>query len=141
MRSMRNSCLALVLAALAACAGGDKPAEPVWGKAPCAHCGMIVGDRRFAAQLVTEDGERLFFDDVGCMLDAEAEGRVRAPVRHRWVRVAEGEGGWIPAESARYRGGFRTPMDSGFGAVAVAEAGDLDWAAMRAEHARGRDHQ
>ncbi|MEM3053507.1 MAG: hypothetical protein QXJ47_04040, partial [Candidatus Caldarchaeum sp.] len=33
----------------------------------CSYCGMEIRDRRFAAVLVV-NGEKLFYDDVGCMM-------------------------------------------------------------------------
>ncbi len=107
----RRSALSLLGAAIVlACSRTDGPREPVWGKEPCAHCRMLVGDRRYAAQVLHE-GERRFFDDVGCMvLWLEERG---APSDPAWVRDANGPG-WLDARSARYVGGKATPMDFGF---------------------------
>lgn len=86
----------------------DAPADPVWGKEPCAHCRMLVGDRRFAAQAVA-GGDRLYFDDIGCFV---LWARERTPAR-AWVRDAEHDR-WLEASAARYASGARTPMDFGF---------------------------
>lgn len=94
-----------------ACERTDRPVDPVWGKEPCSHCAMLVGDRRFAAEIVV-NGERRFFDDIGCYVLWTSE-HPRAKVEHAWVREAE-EGRWIDASSARYVQGARTPMDFGF---------------------------
>jgi hypothetical protein len=91
---------------LAACASGLEPADPVWGKEPCSHCMMLVSEREPAAQLISADGTRRFFDDVGCMV-AFSEG---GPPKARWVHLGDG---WVPAETARYAPA-RTPMDFGF---------------------------
>jgi copper chaperone NosL len=114
---MRRAVLLLAVAALAlaACSESDGPIEPVWGKQPCAHCAMILSDRRFGAQLVTGKGERLFYDDIGCMvLDIDQRG-LRAP--RAWVRDAQ-TGLWLGAPTARYVAGAHTPMDFGFEARA-----------------------
>ncbi len=110
---------------VAACARSDRPEEPVWGKQPCAHCAMLVSDKRYAAQ-ATMDGERRFFDDIGCMV-LWADER-RAPPHPAWVRDAE-QGTWVDARGARYAEGAKTPMDFGFEARA---AGGLAWDEMRA---------
>lgn len=110
-----------------ACTKTDEPTDPVWGKEPCAHCRMLVGDKRYAGQVVT-NGDRKFFDDVGCMVtwlaDAKAE-RV-------WVRDALANR-WLEAKSARYVEGAKTPMDFGFEARAE---GGIGWDEMREAIAR-----
>src|SRR3569832_132166 len=43
--------------------------QPIaWNHQPCAHCQMLIGDPRHAAQLVTDEGDILSFDDPGCAL-------------------------------------------------------------------------
>jgi copper chaperone NosL len=39
----------------------------VWDKESCGECGMAVSDQRFAAQLQTDDGQVINFDDPGCL--------------------------------------------------------------------------
>lgn len=105
----------LALCLVAGCVEADGPAEPVWGKQACAYCVMILSDRRFGAQLVTESGDRLYFDDVGCMvlaIDERALGTPRA-----WVRDATA-GRWLDARAARYVSPAPSPMDFGFEARA-----------------------
>ena len=113
----RRLCLFTLLVAagslsLSSCSRGEGPEEPVWGKQACAHCAMIVGDKRYAAQVVL-GGERSHFDDVGCMI-AFVEKRGSRPER-AWVRD-EAHDGWLESERARYRRGAKTPMDYGFAA-------------------------
>lgn len=112
MKTGRRDVLALALGLGLALAIGceklDTPADPVWGKEPCAHCRMLVGDRRFAAQAVAS-GDRLYFDDIGCFVLWAKE----HPPARAWVRDAEHER-WLEASGARYASGARTPMDFGF---------------------------
>lgn len=112
----RRSALALLAAALAivACKQSDVATEPVWGKEPCAHCKMLVSDKRYAAQLVDDAGEHRFFDDVGCMV-LFMEGK--KPPERAWAREST-VGTWIDARTAKYMHGARTPMDFGFEARA-----------------------
>ena len=86
---------------------------------------MLVSNPRFAAQLVTNDGEAHYFDDVGCLAAYLAE-RVNV-TSQAWLRDERGR--WLKAEGARFEGGAKTPMDYGF---QIAEAGSLDWIAVRA---------
>ena len=119
----------LVLPAIAVfwgCAAADKPAEPVWGRQACAHCAMLLSDRRFGAQLVDAQGERQFFDDPGCMV-LFIEERGIQPTR-AWVRDAATER-WLDARAARYAASAPSPMDFGFEARA---ADGVEWDALRA---------
>ncbi len=132
---LRRTLLGWALLAGAACSNADAPAEPVWSKQPCDHCTMIVSDRRYAAQLVW-DGDRRFFDDVGCMvlwMEEHAASGARA-----WVRDPLA-GTWIDARSARYATGAKTPMDYGFEARTD---GPVGWEAVRDQvSARARREQ
>lgn len=102
--------LLMLMLASVACADPKQAKDPVWGKEPCAHCKMIVGEPRHAAQLTTHDGERLFFDDVGCMaLEASKRG---AKVDQLWVR--SDANAWVPARATKYRKGAKTPMNFGY---------------------------
>ena len=128
---IRALCISVLVAGaalgLAACRGADAPEEPVWGKQPCAHCAMVIGDRRYAAQLIAEDGTRSQFDDVGCMIAYVQAHKIG--VLRSWVR-AEDRDAWLDAERARYHAGARTPMDYGFAASAK---GSLSFEQVRHE--------
>ena len=112
----RRRALAVLVAALAvvACRQSDVATEPVWGKEPCAHCKMLVSDKRYAAQLVDDAGEHRFFDDVGCMV-LFMEGK--KPPERAWARESTA-GLWVDARTVKYVQDARTPMDFGFEARA-----------------------
>ena len=103
----------VVVASLTACENMSTPDEPVWGKQPCAHCAMIVTDKRHAAQIVTSD-ERKFFDDIGCMIGWIHDRKVEP--QKSWVRDTTSDT-WVESSRARYVSGAHTPMDSGFEAT------------------------
>jgi hypothetical protein len=67
-------------------------------------------------------GERLFFDDPGCLASYELE---HAAPKHAWV-LSEGQ--WLETGAARFDTGARTPMDYGFEAR---HDGKLDWIAVK----------
>lgn len=122
----RRAFLQLATCALvAACTSTDAAVEPVWGKQPCAHCAMVMSDKRFGAQLVNDGSDRHYFDDVGCMVAFMETRKVRT-VR-TWARDAE-TGRWLDARSARYVPGATSPMDYGFEARAN---GGVGWDEMR----------
>src|SRR6185436_17764415 len=59
----------VILACAAACRSiPDAPTAIAYDREACAHCHMLIGDPRYAAQLVTEAGDVLDFDDPGCAL-------------------------------------------------------------------------
>ena len=102
--------------------------EPIaWDREACAHCRMQVGEPRFAAQLQTEEGRTLNFDDVGCLLKfLEAEHpRVHATYVHHFQQDR-----WLPLQGAGFIEVGRTPMGYDLGAVDADAPGahDLPWA-------------
>jgi hypothetical protein len=120
---MRVAAISMACVALAACESADRPIDPVWGKEACGSCAMLVSDPMHAAQLGTQEGKRVFFDDVGCMA-AYVQERNITPA-HMWVRDASGH--WIDARTAKYQSGARTPMDYG---LVVSSNGTLDFSAV-----------
>jgi len=91
------------------------PVDPHWGKQPCSHCAMLVSTPRYAAQGMRANGDRLYFDDVGCMVTWERDHH--EAFTHAW---AHDEGAsWQPVQTARFHPGETTPMDFGFAAVAA----------------------
>jgi copper chaperone NosL len=108
----------LVPMALGACGKADRAEDAVWGKQPCAHCKMVLSEPRHAAQALDSDGDRLFFDDLGCLLEHERNRGAELP--RAWVKNEQGA--WMDARRARYATGARTPMNYGY---TSSEAGPL----------------
>ena len=100
----------LMLALLLACTISTQPEDPVWNKQACDHCKMLVSDKRYAASSLDARGQRLFFDDIGCMVAHESD---HPPVKAHWVRD-EASGSWVEADKAFFRPGASTPMDFGY---------------------------
>lgn len=121
VRAVRGVLVAAALL-LAACEATDQPKEPVWGKQACEHCAMVLSDPEHGAQVVTTTGERLYFDDVGCLVAWMLEHPEAAA--HRWVHTADTRT-WIAPEAVRFEARDHTPM--GFGFVAVTGSGRLAW--------------
>jgi copper chaperone NosL len=136
-----------IAAMLAACGRSNLPdglAETKWDRDTCTRCGMVLSDRRFAAQAKGGPQERNFkFDDIGCAvfwLKDQSWGREAAT--RIWVTDLSSRGDdvkWLDAKKAQYLGGKTSPMGYNFGAVAMAQPGSLDFETMR-EHvlAKGR---
>lgn len=107
-----RAALAVLASLLVSCAEKPpQPQDPYWGKQACAHCAMLVSEKAPAAQAVLKNGQRKFFDDVGCLVAWEA--REHPEVVARWVRGPNAEG-WVDPAQARFAEGQPTPMDYGF---------------------------
>jgi copper chaperone NosL len=109
--------------------------QPIdWHKQPCAHCQMLIGEPRHAAQLITRDGEVLSFDDPGCALQYVNE---RSPQIHRlWFHHGHDQR-WLTAEKVGFAVGGNTPMGFGLVAVDLSTPGALDITAAQAHVRRG----
>lgn len=112
--------------------GGGLPdtVQPIaWSRQPCAHCQMLIGEPRSAAQLITTAGEVRSFDDPGCALRYLAEAR---PALHRmWFHHAHTDR-WLPIAEVGFLTGGTTPMGSGLLAVEASTPGALSVEAARA---------
>jgi hypothetical protein len=108
----------VVAALLRAAAPPAGPVEPAWDRVACARCHMLVTDPAFAAQLHTERGEVLFFDDPGCLLLHRAESAETEPGAAAWFHDSAGPR-WLPEAEARFVPAPETPMGHGFAAVAT----------------------
>lgn len=116
--SLRNRLprLCLLLGLLAACSSADAPVDPVWGKQACAHCAMLVSDKAHGAQALDERGERLYFDDLGCLIAWAA--KHPQPHPKHWVRRADTQDWGVP-EQTKYVRSAHSPMDFGFQGVSA----------------------
>ena len=90
---------------------------------------MLISEPRFAAQLDTQDGEVLSFDDPGCLL-AELATRP-AGYRALWFHHLH-EDRWLDAAQVAFQPGERTPMGYGLGAVDAGTKGALSLDQARA---------
>lgn len=129
--------LATTLPFITACSRdpGHGPGEVHWDRDTCKRCNMSVSDRHYAAQIRGGPKREAFkFDDIGCALFWLQEQNIP------WADAADTEiwvndfrsGAWLDARKAHYLPDKTTPMAYGFGAVAQAEAGSIDFASMKA---------
>ena len=123
---------AIALALVAGCAPPENgPVRIAWGRDACQHCGMAIGDERFAAQVRRGPRDVARFDDFGCAMVWLEEHGGPDTASEIWTRD-EDRREWIDARRAYYRTGRGTPMGYGLGAVAGAEPGAIDFEAARA---------
>jgi len=130
-------------AALSACARKEHWAEGmrpiVWDRDPCAHCGMVISDRRFAAEICGAASNAVFkFDDIGCAVSwqrdkAAAYPWSADPATRLWVAdVASTDERllWLDARAAHYVN-KTSPMGFNFGASAQPQADAVDFETLR----------
>jgi copper chaperone NosL len=121
----------LAVAALRLAAPPSGPAAVAWDRTACAHCRMLLSEPRFAAQLVTQHGETLFFDDPGCLVRWRTEHPGEASAA--WFHDSRSER-WLAEAETRFVPGEVTPMAYGYAAVprSAELPGALDAAALLA---------
>lgn len=129
---------ALVVVAVVASASEppDGPVDLAWDRAPCAECGMLVGEPAFAAQLHERDGTVRAFDDAGCLFRWRED---HAESAHAVYFHHMHEARWLGERDAAFVRVPRTPMGYGFGAVDRGTTGAIEpEAAARLLHAERR---
>lgn len=121
-----------ILAVILIVRGGHAVPDEVqaidWNRQPCSHCQMLIGDPHHAAQLVTDDGDVLSFDDPSCALrylDAHHVG-----IHRLWFHDAT-EDRWLAPDDVGFLTGGTTPMGSGLLAVERGTPHSIDLAAAR----------
>lgn len=112
--------------------GGTGVVEVKWGREYCEYCGMIIDDRRFAAQVRGgKDRKAHKFDDLGdaALWLAKQDWAEQADTEF-WVGHAE-TGVWLDGRKAFYHTGYKSPMAHNFGALPEARDGGLSFAQFR----------
>jgi copper chaperone NosL len=102
---------------LAACARLSIQALEIEPDDMCHHCKMAISERRFAAQLLSRDGEVSKFDDIGCMIQY-LEGRKDKDGIAACFVVDFHSREWIDAQQAYFvrSSALKTPMSGNFAA-------------------------
>ncbi|MDQ3171375.1 MAG: nitrous oxide reductase accessory protein NosL [Acidobacteriota bacterium] len=133
-RRLLNAAVLVVMAVGLGCgAGADGPPHIEEDRSACAHCGMLVSERTFAAAYRAPGQEPRVFDDIACLrAAARREGNLQALTS--WFHDAESRE-WIDGRRATfvYSEQLKTPMSGGM--IAFADAGA---AARRASALEGR---
>ena len=141
LRAWIHGCaLAVACLASAACQPADGPAPIAFDREACGHCGMLISETAFAAQLQLEGEDALSFDDPGCLLRYRAE---RQPRWHTaWYHHAR-EPRWIAEPEVAFERTPVSPMGYGIAAVDRGAPGSMTLAEaeqhVRALHRKGAD--
>jgi copper chaperone NosL len=121
----------LALCSLTSACGKTEP-QPV-ELAPedmCSFCRMAISEKRFAAELITQDGDTYKFDDIGCLLDFNRGREVTQSIAASFVVDFETQE-WVRGEEAYYlrSAELKTPMSHGI--VAFKDLGRAEAAAKK----------
>jgi copper chaperone NosL len=102
------------LVALSSCQKNDLEAVAIEANDMCAFCRMSISEKRYAAELIDNDGQAFKFDDIGCMANFMKQKRSNVPIRATFVMDFDRRE-WLPAESASFVQSpeFKTPMNGG----------------------------
>lgn len=79
----RITALIVILILLFAGCTNEEPRSIVYGEDTCAHCRMLISDKRFGSELVTDHGKVLTFDSIECLVDYTSTSPVST--RSLWV--------------------------------------------------------
>ncbi|MDR1350396.1 MAG: nitrous oxide reductase accessory protein NosL [Zoogloeaceae bacterium] len=109
-----------------------------WDRDACARCGMVISDRRFAAQINADGGQVFKFDDIGCLLvwlrdQAAAHPWTSAEATRFWVAAQDNSAEhpvWLDPRAAHYLA-QTSPMGYNFVAIAQPQTDSLAFALMR----------
>lgn len=122
--------LILLLVLTSACVRAPAGPVPVQAGDMCAHCKMAISEKRFASEMLDNDGNPHKFDDIGCMKKFVEQGGWM----HKGVSLFVMDYdklNWLPAGEALCvtSSSIASPMASGL--LAVAEASRADQHAQR----------
>lgn len=103
--------VAAIVLILFGCTPEVKPVD-IFPEDNCSNCRMAISDRSFASEIITEQGEVLKFDDLGCFASFRKK-NAELKIRASFVTDYETKQ-WLPYEkSVIVATGIETPMGSG----------------------------
>ena len=122
---------------LLACADDpDQPHALAYDQVACDACGMMVSEPLFAAQLVTQTGERYEFDDPACAFGYIAE--KHPSIRHLWFRDASSQTeAWLDWAQVAFVPATGAPMDGG-SAIQIGQRESCDAVAAESGAQQGK---
>lgn len=117
----------MLVALLLACATDPHGPRPIaWDHAACDHCGMLISDPRYGAEIVARDGTVLEFDDPACLFRHIEQHPM--PIRDVYFRDAQAsEDVWLSSMAVSFVADDGAPMDGGLAAVPAGTPGALSF--------------
>jgi hypothetical protein len=118
---------------------GNSTYEPIVLKKreyQCSECTMDIEALSYATQLVTQEGNTYFFDEVGCMVLWLQNHTL--PIKEMFVYTYDTHR-WIEAEKAWYSRTASTPMGYGFTAFEEKKEGFIPFEKMKTLMLQGQN--
>lgn len=94
----------------------------------CSECSMDVEELKYAVELISENGNTYFFDEIGCLVLWLEN---HSPDTHSILTQTLDTHRWIPVEKAWYTRIAPTPMGYGFAALENKKEGLLPYEEMK----------
>ncbi|MDY0081720.1 MAG: nitrous oxide reductase accessory protein NosL [Ignavibacteriaceae bacterium] len=116
--------LAFVIILFVGCSKEPKPIN--YGEEECEFCKMLVMDKRYGSEIVTDKGKVYFFDSIECLVGYIENQKLTKDNYHSlWVSNYSDPGNIIDAEKAVYlkNDSLRSPM--GLNVLAVENEAQL----------------
>jgi hypothetical protein len=104
----------------------------------CSDCSMDVEDLHYAAELITQEGDTYFFDDIGCVvlwLQKHAKAKKNAKIFTQTLDTHQ----WIDAKDAWFSRIAPSPMGYGFAAYAKKEKKFVNYLQMQQMMLQGKN--
>jgi len=101
----------------------------------CSECNMDVENLDYMAEIITQEGNTYFFDDIGC---AVLWLKNHTPDISRMVAKTHDTHKWIDAKKAWYSRTDATPMGYGFAAYEIKKDGMIPYEEMRVLMLQGK---
>jgi copper chaperone NosL len=111
MNKLKICLLAFATFLLVGCSKEPKPIS--YGEDECEFCKMIVMDKRYGSEIVTDKGKIYFFDSIECLVGYIDNMKMTSDDYHSlWVSNYDDPGNIIDAEKAIYlkNDSLRSPM-------------------------------
>ncbi len=102
----------------------------------CSECSMDIEALDYAVQLISEDGNTYFFDDIGCVV---LWLETHSPDIHSLLTQTLDTHLWIDATKAWYSRIAPSPMGYGFAAVENKKEGLIDYEEMKLLMLQGKN--
>ena len=94
----------------------------------CSECSMDVEELKYAVQLISQNGNTYFYDDIGCLVLWLEK---HSPDTHSILTQTMQSNHWIPVEKAWYSRIAPTPMGYGFAALEKKKEGLIPYTEMK----------
>jgi copper chaperone NosL len=110
----RLACGVAMLLVVASCQTTTIEPVSIEANDMCSFCRMSISEKRYAAELLDDDGQAFKFDDIGCMVNFIKQKKYNRSIRATFVMDFDRHD-WLKAENAFYVRSpeLKTPMSGG----------------------------